>query len=55
MSNKIKDIFRLKGMILKKEDSKYEILNESNEQLLCSINFSDSIFLKEVSEDNVKI
>lgn len=54
MSNKIKSIFRFKGMVLENNgrQSEYKFLNESDRQLLCSINLPENVFLNETSSEN---
>ena len=46
MSNKIRNLFRLKGMVFEKNHSEYKFINESNEQTLCSISLPEDISLE---------
>jgi len=56
MSNKIRSLFRFKGMILKKNFSKYEFINELNEQRLCSISLPENVLLENSSiKDSLNI
>jgi ribosomal protein L6P/L9E len=52
MSNKIKSIFRFKNMILNEKLPEYQFLNESDKELLCSINLPEKVFLKTSSLEN---
>lgn len=45
MSNKIKSVFKIKGMVLTKNLSKYDFFNDSTNELLCSINLPNGVFL----------
>ena len=56
MSNKIKEIFRFKGMILKENLPEYKFLTKSDKKLLCCISLPKKVFLdKNLSENSLKI
>lgn len=52
MSNKIKSIFRFKGMTLNKTLPEYKFLTESDNATVCSINLPENVSLNKSPLNN---
>ena len=56
MSNKIKSTYRIKNIVLEKQNENYKFINELNKQELCSINLPSGVFLNQsLSNKELKI